>query len=189
LDGKVGAYADMTRACPTCDAEIPLSSRQCPICGDELEKRDRSGESEVQPLSYVEMVEINLLERSQFQWVDLFVDDLSFYSGGFNAWGGVFCTGSDWIAVGGNNFSNAQLLMRGDRVQCFAAADDWLNEYETDDTAHRSRSWLDEEPTQRQLAVLPSKERLNFNLTRYRASALISFNKNKSAIREIAGFA
>ena len=77
--------------------------------------------------------------------------------------------------------------MHGDRVQCFAAADDWLNEYETYDTAHKSRSWLDEEPTQRQLATLPRKLRLNFNLTRYRASALIGFNKNKSAIRDIVG--
>ena len=132
------------------------------------------------------MVEINLLERSHFQWIDLFVDDLSFYSGGFNAWGGVFCIGEDWIAVGGNKESNARVLMRGDRVQCFAAADDWLNEFETNDTAHRSRSWLNEEPTQRQLAALPSKLRLNFSLTRYRASALIGFNKNKSAIRDLA---
>ena len=152
-----------------------------------MEKRDRSGEGEVQPISYVEMVEINLLERSQFQWVDLFVDDLSFYSGGFNAWGGVFCIGDDWIAVGGNETSNAKLLRHGDRVQCFSAADDWLNKNETDVTAHKSRSWLDQMPTQRQLAVLPRDLILDFNLTRYRASCLIGFNKNKSAIRNIAG--
>ena len=187
LDGKVGAYADMTMACPACDAEIPMSSRECPICGAELAKRDPDGEGKVQPVSHVEMVEISLLGRSVFQWVDLFVDDLSFYSGGFNAWGGVFCIGDDWIAVGGNETSNAKLLMHGDRVRCFAAGDDWLNKNETDDTAHKSRSWLDEEPTQRQLAALPRKMRLNFNLSRYRASALIGFNKNKSAIRDIAG--
>jgi len=186
LDGKVGAYADLTMDCPACGAEIPLSSRECPICSKELEKSHRDVDDHVETVSYVEMVEINLLERSHFQWVDLFIDDLSFYSGGFNAWGGVFCIGDDWIAVGGNETSDAQLLMRGDRVQCFAAADDWLNEYETNDTAHRTRSWLNEEPTQRQLAALPSKLRLDFNLTRYRASALIGFNKHQVAIRNIA---
>ena len=186
LDGKVGAYADLTMECTACGADIPMSSRQCPICGAQLEERDRDEEVKGQPVSYVEMVEINLLERSHFQWIDLFVDDLSFYSGGFNAWGGVFCIGEDWIAVGGNKKSNARVLMRGDRVQCFAAADDWLNEFETNDTAHRSRSWLNEEPTQRQLAALPSKLRLNFSLTRYRASALIGFNKHKLAVRDIA---
>ena len=186
LDGKVGAYADLTMECIACGADIPMSSRQCPICGAGLKERNYDEGGREQPVSYVEMVEINLLERSHFQWIDLFVDDLSFYSGGFNAWGGVFCIGEDWIAVGGNKESNARVLMRGDRVQCFAAADDWLNEFETNDTAHRSRSWLNEEPTQRQLAALPSKLRLNFSLTRYRASALISFNKNKSDIINIA---
>ena len=71
-------------------------------------------------------------------------------------------------------------------MQCFAAADDWLNEHETNDTAHKTEAWLNEEPTQRQLAALPKKFRLDFNLTRYRASALIGFNKNKGAIRDLA---
>lgn len=186
LDGKVGRYADLTMECPSCGADIPMSSRECPLCGTELGSRNRDNDDENQPVTYIEMVEINLLERSHFQWVDLFVDDLSFYSGGFNAWGGVFCIGDDWIAVSGTGKTDAQLLRRGDRIQCFAAADDWLNEHETNDTAHRSQSWLNEEPTQRQLAALPRKFRLDFNLTRYRASALIGFNKNKSAIRDLA---
>jgi len=186
LDGKVGVYADLTMECSACGADIPLSSRECPICGAKLGKRNFDDKGEALSVSYVEMVEINLLERSHFQWVDLFVDDLSFYSGGYNAWGGVFCVGDDWIAVGGHEKMDAQLLMQGDRVQCFAAADDWLNKYETNDTAHRSNSWLNEEPTQRQFATLKSRLRLDFNLTRYRASALIGFNKNKSAIRDIA---
>ena len=186
LEGNVGTYADLTMECPSCDAEIPLSSRECPICGVELHKKDDEEKEAATSVSYVEMVEINLLERSHFQWVDLFVDDLSFYSGGFNAWAGVFCIGDDWIAIGGNEETTARLLLRSDRIQCFAAADDWLNIHETNDTAHRSRSWLQEQPTSRQLATLPPKYRLDFNLTRYRASALIGFSKNKAAILEIA---
>ena len=186
LDGNVGQYADLTMECRSCGADIPMSSRECPLCGIELEGRNRDGEVENRPVTYVEMVEINLLERSAFQWVDLFVDDQSFYAGGFNAWGGVFCIGEDWIAVSGTEKTDAQLLRRGDRIQCFAAADDWLNEHETTDTVHRSQSWLNEEPTQRQLAALPREFRLDFNLTRYRASSLIGFNKNKSAIRNLA---
>ena len=186
LDGNVGQYAELTMECRSCGADIPMSSRECPLCGTELEGRNRDGEVENRPVTHVEMVEINLLERSDFQWVDLFVDDLSFYAGGFNAWGGVFCIGEDWIAVSGTEKTDAQLLRRGDRIQCFAAADDWLNEHETTDTVHKSRSWLSEEPTQRQLGALPRNFRLDFNLTRYRASSLIGFNKNKSAIRNLA---
>ncbi len=186
LDGKVGDYADLPSIeCPSCRAEIPISSRECPICGSGLGSRGRNGHIEDRSLTHVEMVEINLLSRSHFQWVDLFVDGLSFYAGGFNAWSGVFCIGEDWIAVGGTEKDGVQLLAKGDRIQGFATADDWLNEHETSDTAHKSQSWQYEEPTHRQLVALPKKFRLDFNLTRYRASALIGFNKNKSDIRNL----
>ena len=186
LDGKIGTYAGLSMECPSCNAEIPLSSRECPVCGHEIRKKDAREKGEVSAVSYLEMVEINLLERSHFQWVDLFVDDLSFYSGGFNAWAGVFCMGDNWIAVGGNKNIKAKLLLNGDRIQGFAAADDWLNNYETDDTAHKSRSWLEVQPTSRQLSALPPRYRLDFNLTRYRASCLIGFKRNKQAILHIA---
>lgn len=187
LDGKVGEYADLPSIkCLSCRADIPISSRECPICGAALESRGRNGHIENRSLTHVEMVEINLLSRSHFQWVDLFVDGLSFYAGGFNAWSGVFCVGEDWIAVGGTEKDGVQLLAKGDRIQGFAIADDWLNEHETSDTAHKSQSWQYEEPTHRQLVALPKKFRLDFNLSRYRASALIGFNKNKSDIRNLA---
>ena len=67
-----------------------MSSRECPVCEAELRKNFDKDKETVNPVSYVEMVEINLLERSHFQWVDLYVDDLSFYSGGFNARAGGF---------------------------------------------------------------------------------------------------
>ena len=171
--------------CPSCSDDIPMSSRSVRYAGRTQKESEKDKET-ASVVSYVEMVEINLLERSHFQWVDLYVDDLSFYSGGFNAWAGGFCLGSNWIAVGGNEAIKAKLLLSGDRIQCFAAADDWLNTYETNDTAHRSRSWLQEQPTSRQLASLPRRHRLDFNLTRYRASALIGFNKNKDLISAIA---
>lgn len=185
LEGNVGDYAALTMICPSCDAEIPMASRECPICGTELQKSEKAEKGDEIAISHVEMVEINLLERSHFQWVDLYVDDLSFYSGGFNAWAGVFFSGTSWIAVGGNKETNAKLLLASDRIQCFAAADDWLNIYETNDTAHKSQSWLLEQPTSRQLKALPRRHRLDFNLTRYRASALIGFSRNKESIVKI----
>ena len=185
LDGKVGAYADLTMECPSCEASIPISSQECPICGAAIRQSHAQEKADTSDLSYVEMVEINLLERSHFQWVDLFVDDLAFYSGGFKAWAGVFCMEDNWIAVGGNEHIKAKLLLVGDRIQSFASADDWLNNYETKDTAHKSKNWLEEQPTSRQLSALPKDYRLDFNLTRYRASCLIAFNLNKANIREI----
>ena len=38
------------------------------------------------------------------------------------------------------------LLTIGEHIACLAAADDWLNEHETDETAHKTSKWLHEQP-------------------------------------------
>ena len=184
LDGNEGKYADLAMDCPSCESEIPISSRECPLCGHVFETIASGSRREKTVLSHVEMVEINLLDRSNFQWVDLFLDGKSYYSSGFNAWGGVFSYKDTWIALGGNHSDQVEVLSRGDRVQCLASADDWLNAFETEDTVYKSKSWLHEEPTGKQFASLPSHFRLDFSMTRYRASTLIGFRKNKSAIKK-----
>ena len=184
LDGSEGKYADLMMLCPGCQAQIPISSRNCPLCGHEFDAQNRGSDNKKTELSHVEMVEINLLNRSNFQWVDMYLDGKSFFSSGFNAWGGVFEFQEEWFAVGGLQTGKLEILAQGDKLQCFAASDDWLNEYETDDTVYKSKSWLNEEPTKKQFASLPRNFRLDFNMTRYRASTLIGFGRNKKAIIE-----
>jgi Uncharacterised protein family UPF0547. len=180
LDGSEPTGVFMQMECPSCGADIPLSSSACPICGHEFRKVDK--EIEKDPVSSVEMMEINLLERSSFEWVDLFGDDASFISSGFNAWGGVFYINGSWYAVGGKKGSSISLLQIGERVVCLAAADDWINENETEETAYKTRKWLQEQPTEKQVAILPSEYKLDFNITRYQASAKITFKLNRDEI-------
>jgi hypothetical protein len=66
-----------------------------------------------------------------------------------------------------------------------AQADDWLNERESLDSAHKSRRWLSEPPTPKQLQYLPAALRGDFGLTRYQASALLAFQFNKGAIQRL----
>ena len=73
----------------------------------------------------------------------------------------------------------------GERTVCLAAADDWLNEHETDESAHKTRRWLNQPATDRQLHYLPPEYRQDFSLTRYQASALLTFRFNKGAIRQL----
>jgi hypothetical protein len=104
---------------------------------------------------------------------------------GFNAWGGAFFLEGRWHAVGGARQLPPRLLTMGDRTVCLAAADDWLNENETDESAHKSRGWLKESATNRQLAYLPPECRLDYSLTRYKASALLTFRFNRGPIRAL----
>ena len=182
LDGYQGQGEAPTKICPSCEAEVPLAVMVCPLCGHTFASGGGGGP---EPIDTFIMTEIDLLSRSSFQWCDLFGDDAALMANGFNAWGGAFFLEGRWHAVGGARQLPPRLLTMGDRTVCLAAADDWLNENETDESAHKSRGWLKESATNRQLAYLPPECRLDYSLTRYKASALLTFRFNRGAIRSL----
>ena len=181
LDGRDPTPGEApTKTCPECEAEIPLASRQCPICGYEFQ-----GGCVTTPLENVVMSEIDLLKRSSFVWEDLFGDDAALMASGFSAWGGVFFLEGRWHAVGGARGQPTCLLGVGDRTVCLAQADDWLNIHESDESAFKSKRWLTQTPTEKQLQYLSPAQRQDYGLTRYRASALITFQFNRRDIRRL----
>ena len=181
---------DSTQTCHNCSAVIPLSCSECPICGEMLlvDVQNEEGDGPEQQralLSGFDMTEIDLLARSSFEWVDLFGDGASLVANGFNAWAGIFAHNGRWYGVGGAQKKRSRLLAMGEELICLAAADDWLNANETNESAHKTKGWLNQPPTEKQLAWLPEKFRLDYGLTRYRASALLTFKFNKTRIQEL----
>ncbi len=187
LEGKTEAGGAPTKSCPGCGAEIPLAATECPLCGEVFPREDEDGGEGVgtAPLSGFIMTEIDLLKRSSFAWVDLFGTDDAMIATGFTAWGGIFWLDGVWYAVGGGKNERPHLLGVGERTVCLAQADDWLNTHETDESAFKTRSWLRQPPTEKQLQYLAPECRHDFGLTRYRASALMTFGFNKRAIRQL----
>ncbi len=183
LDGRAASGSAPTKQCPDCEAEIPLTARECPLCGALLvEPKDEAG---AEALEGFVMTEIDLLKRSSFQWVDLFGDEAALMATGFNAWAGIFWLDGLWYAVGGRRGIRPRLLGIGERAVCLAQADDWLNAHETDESAFKTCGWLRQAPTEKQLQYLPASARQDYGLTRYHASALISFQFNRRAIRQL----
>ena len=183
LDGRDTSGTAPTKTCPECEAEIPLAARECPLCGALLvEPRDEAG---AEALEGFVMTEIDLLKRSSFQWVDLFGDEAALMATGFTAWGGIFWLEGLWHAVGGRRGVQPRLLGIGERAVCLAQADDWLNAHESDESAFKTRGWLSQAPTEKQLQYLAPSARQDYGLTRYHASALISFQFNKRAIQQL----
>ncbi|MCR9125956.1 MAG: DEAD/DEAH box helicase [Rhodobacteraceae bacterium] len=170
-----------SKTCPECEAQIPLAVTECPFCGADL-SRERSA-----PIHSFIMSEIDLLKRSSFAWVDLFGDDAALMANGFNAWSGIFFLEGRWHAVGGGKGQASRLLGVGERAICLAQADDWLNTNETDESAFKSKGWLKQAATEKQLQYLPTEFRSDYGLTRYRASALMTFKFNKREIRQLVG--
>lgn len=168
-----------TKDCPNCGAIVPLAVMECPFC-DHVWERSETPDADV--LDKFVMSEIDLLSRSNFRWCDLFGADDALMATGFNAWGGIFFLNGRWHSIGGGKGLSTRLLAVGDRTVCMAKADDWLNEHESEDSAHKTRRWLNEPPTPKQLQYLPRELRADFGLTRYQASALLSFSFNRNAI-------
>ena len=183
LDGKIGTGEAPTKSCPACAAEIPLAATECPLCGEVLLQDEGETGAEAVPLSGFVMTEIDLLKRSSFAWVDLFGTDDALMATGFTAWGGIFWMDGVWYAIGGAKGERPRLLGVGERTVCLAQADDWLNTHESDESAFKTRGWLRQPPTDKQLKYLPPEYRHDFGLTRYRASALMTFGFNKRAIQ------
>ncbi|HET9483263.1 MAG TPA: helicase-related protein, partial [Xanthomonadales bacterium] len=185
LDGRGGDGEAPTKDCPGCRATVPLACRECPLCGHEWPAPEVAEAEGGGPLADFVMTEIDLLQRSHFRWCDLFGQGDALMATGFNAWGGVFGMAGRWYAIGGGQTLKPRLLAVGERTVCLAAADDWLNDNESVDAAHKSRRWLNEPPTTKQLRWVPAARRTDFGLTRYEASALIAFQFNQPAIRSL----
>ena len=187
LDGKSETAEAPCKTCPACQADIPLASRECPICGEALVADAEAGDEDAGSgaLSGFLMTEIDLLERSSFEWVDLFGTEDALLATGFSAWGGVFWLDGLWFGIGGARGTQPQLLGIGERSVCLAQADDWLNDHETDESAFKTRAWLGQPATQKQLRYLSPAARSDYGLTRYKASALMTFGFNKRAIRQL----
>ena len=189
LDGRTGTGEAPSKSCPSCRADIPLASRECPICGELLVDEEDDGESREGALGGAQsgflMTEIDLLKRSSFEWVDLFGTVDALMATGFTGWGGVFWLDGLWYAIGGVRGARPRLLGIGERAICLAQADDWLNAHESDESAFRTRGWLTQPATEKQLRYLSPEARGDFGLTRYKASALMTFTFNKRAIRQL----
>jgi superfamily II DNA or RNA helicase len=182
LDGHQHQGEAPTKDCPSCEATVPLGCRECPLCGFEW---TIDPAEQAQAMDDFVMTEIDLLKRSNFRWCDLFGCDDALMATGFKAWGGVFFLNGRWHAVGGGKDLRPHLLAVGERTVCMARADDWLNDHESADSAHKTRRWLNEPPTEKQLRYLPQAMRCDFGLTRYQASALLAFQFNKSSIQRL----
>lgn len=188
LEGKTAIGEALTKTCPSCKADIPLACRECPICGEIVaddEDDTKSQEATDGELSGFVMTEIDLLKRSSFEWVDLFGSEDALMATGFTAWGGIFWYEGQWYAVGGRKGAETRLLGIGERSVCLAQADDWLNEHETDESAFKTRGWLGQPATEKQLQYLSAAARSDFGMTRYKASALMTFGFNKREIRQL----
>lgn len=159
----------LTKICPTeasetyrvpdsagqvgCGAELPAQTKTCPLCGFTFERLDADGDDQV---TEVELTELQILDASPFRYCDLFGSGRALMASGFSAWAGIFSPDGDtWHALGKlRDHPRMHLIAVGDRLPSMAAADDFLRENENDSAAKKTKRWLDEPASDKQIELL-----------------------------------
>lgn len=173
-----------------CGAKVPVQTKTCPICGFTFERIDGK-EAE---FTEVSLTELDILNASPFRWLDLFGTETCMMACGFAAWAGVFSPdhGETWIALGKlQDEKKVHPLAVTGRLQAMSAADDFLRNFETSATAKKSRRWLDDSATGKQLEILG---KFGYDVagpmpgfTKYAAACHANFNFNKRLIERALG--
>jgi len=134
------------------------------------------------------MTEIDLLRKSTWRWIDLFESGDTLMASGFTAWAGIFWASDVWHAVGFSKDNGAygklSLIGSASRMVALAQAEDFLNTHESDDTAKKTKRWLSDPASAKQLELLridPHSDQA-FTMSKYRASCLINFRFNQGKI-------
>lgn len=171
-----------------CGALLPIQTKVCPLCGFRFE---RIGESNIPENISFEMTEVDILNASAFRYVDLFSSDRIMMAAGFSAWAGVFSPdGKTWYALGKKEKEKIKCVLVGEKLNAMAAADDFLRIYETDSTTKKSKRWLDDKATSKQIDLLNRFQynlAENANISKYEAMCYINFQFNKKEIENLLG--
>lgn len=172
-DSEPGEAPEKT--CKGCGMKLPISVMICPICGYE-DKISRG------ILEEFRMTEVELLDASPFMWESLF-DGLVLVANGMQAWAAVISFGGNFWAVGAVEGQRVQKIdVSDDKILAISSADDFLRSNGDTSLCRKTRSWLNLPPTAKQLQLLGSSASM-FNMNRYRASCLLTWNFNENKIR------
>ncbi len=181
---------DRMKICRSCGAEVPQGISECPICGAVFEYLGGEGgeheDDEILGTSAAELVEIDILKKSPFKWCDLFGSGKVMVASGFEAQVFVVSANNEtFTALGKIKGQSVRRLTVSTKPLALAAADDFLREFETDNAARKSKRWLRDAASEKQLALLhqagwPSTYDLSF--TKYSAACHLNFAWARNAI-------
>ena len=175
-----------TKTCPQCGTEVPRGTTLCPLCEYEWPPASR-GEGKEKEASDVVLTEIKIMDLSPFKWIDLFGAGKVFVACGFSAWVVCATAGGEWVSLGKKKGQGFERLSVGEKIQGLAQADDYLRRNEDGDSAKKSKRWLKDPATLKQLSLLEQagwNAKGDMGLQKYQAACLLNFLWSKNKIEQ-----
>ena len=188
LDGGETEGQGPEKHCPECKALNPLSAKECQICGHLFGSEEGEGVPK-EALEHFHMTEVELMDRSPFRWVDLFGNDSCLSATGFNCFALIAEVEETSIAIVKKTNGKVRLISVGTKKQAMAAADDYMRQHETGDSAKKTKRWLNDPVSDKQRSAL-SRQGVNvspidFSWTKYRAACMLNYTWNKQFVDNI----
>ena len=169
-----------TKECSNCGWTVPQNSRVCPNCGHLFEGQDKS------ELHDFELTEFDLMQLSPFRWIDIFGNGTCMMATGFDGFGIVATIGDNSIGLVKSQNGRLKAVAIGSKVQATSAADDFLREIESSKAANKSKRWLNDRATPKQMELLKKNNVqisfMDFSWTKYKAACWLNYLWNKDRI-------
>ena len=166
-----------TKICPNCESPIPLNVKICPICDHEGER------PELEILEDFVLTEVDLMQRSPFLWIDLFGNGACMSASGFNGFALIADVDGLCVAVVKKKDGKTRAISIGTKRQVMAAADDFMRQNETGDSAKKTKRWLNDAVSEKQRKLLSQNgvfvSPIDFSWTKYRAACMLNYTWNK----------
>lgn len=187
LDGGQTEGQGPEKQCANCGAWNPTGVKECQMCGEPFASEEGIGEKE--DLEHFQMTEIDLMARSPFKWIDLFGNDACLAATGFDCFALIAEVDGLSMAIVKRTKSRVRLISVGTKKQAMAAADDYMRQNETSDSAKKTKRWLDDRPSQKQREMLLRNGvevgLMDFSWTKYRAACMLNYVWNKRFVDRI----
>jgi superfamily II DNA or RNA helicase len=174
------------KPCPSCGMQVPLGVSICPACDhifDGVARRQKEAE-ERGALENFKLTEVEILEMSPFRWEN-FWDGAITIASAMTAWACVVQHAGKQYAVGGSErYTSASMLaVTDDRLQAIASADDYLREHGDKDASRKSKRWLTEPPSDKQLIQLGMTPVSSMGMTKYRATCALTWKWHEKHVK------
>jgi DNA repair protein RadD len=200
IEQDVDIDQEGTKDCPDCTATVPSQCRSCAICGYEWPRPEPLDGETIDPapgegeapkprgeLSSFILTEVDLLAATPFRYEHIF-DGVVSIASAMDAWGLIVTYQGRWHAIGGGKAIGIRHLAdTHDRLLAMATADDFLREHGDASAANKSKRWMSEPPTDKQLEVLglTAMGAMGLGVNKYRAACLMTWKFNERAVRGI----
>lgn len=177
----------MTKDCPECGMKVPAGVAACPVCEhvfDGVARRQKEAE-EAGILEDFTLTEVEILELSPYRWQEMH-EGLVTMANAMSAWAVLVRYRDRWHAVGKTSAYRPVLLaVTADKVTAMASADDFLREHGDKDAARKTKRWLTEPATPKQLACLGLADQTFMPITKYLASCQMTWRFSERDIQRL----